>query len=112
MVERLSVTARLQRLVWFERSIQKRTSQYLLGRVDLSSLICINKICHSLDLWIVFVSAKRNKRRKEEPRKGELRFGFLTIKRIDFASSEHVGKNEIFEDLYSLGRTRLIIITK
>ena len=111
MVERLSVTARLQRLVWFERSIQKPTSQYLLGRVDLSSLICINKIRHSLDLRIVFVSVKRNKGRKEEPSRG-VRFGFLTIKRIDFASSKHVGKNEIFEDLYSLGRTRLIVITK
>jgi hypothetical protein len=33
----------------------KRTSNNPLGGVDLATLICVDEIGHSFDLWIVFV---------------------------------------------------------
>lgn len=41
-----------------------------------------------------------------------LRFRLLTIEGVNLTACEHISQNKVFEDLYSLGRARFIIIAE
>lgn len=69
--------------------------------MDLTSLICIDKIGHSLDLGIALVSMTSMNSFLDD-RETNLRFGFLAVERIYFAACKHVGQNKVFENLNTL----------
>lgn len=39
-----------------------------------------------------------------------VRLGFLTVERVDLATCEHVGKNEVFQNLNPLWRASLVVV--
>lgn len=43
---------------------------------------------------------------------GRLRFRFLTVEGVDVARHQHVGKNEILQDLYPLRGSGFVIVSE
>ena len=71
--------------------------------MDFTSLICVHKIGHGLDLWVVLVAIfKHDQRGYKVVSILYSRFGLLTVEWIDSASGQHIGQHEVLEDLNSL----------
>ena len=80
--------------------------------MNLTTLICIDKVGHSFDLWIVLVSGyKYHQERYKSCFDFEgLRLGFLTVERIDLAARQHIRKDKVLENLYSLRGPSFVIV--
>ena len=79
--------------------------------MDFTSLICVHKIGHGLDLWVVLVSIfKHDQRGYKVVSIFYSRFGLLTVEWIDLAACQHVCKNQVLENLYSLRRPGFVIV--
>ena len=99
------------------RSDRVRTFQDLFSRMHFSSLICINKVSHSLYLRVILIPMPvhnnyQHRITQSFSRHGNLRLCFLAVERIHFASREHVSEHEVLKDLDPLWRARFIVVPK
>jgi hypothetical protein len=93
--------------------------------MDISSLIRSDQVRHRYDLRIVLIpmgtmeidglrstcsnkNSSEQSKAKKKGEKGNERLGLLRIKRVDLTPHQHIGKNEVLEDLDSLRRPRLV----
>jgi hypothetical protein len=67
--------------------------QDLLRRVHLPALVCVHEVRHRLDLRVGFVGLR-----------------LLRVEGVDLATGEHVGKDEILEDLDALEGAGFVVV--
>lgn len=79
------------------------TFQDFLGILHIPSLVCGDQTCHRDDLRIVLVPELISAYFLIVRHGSGSRLRLLRVERVDIAPHEHVGKDHILENLYTLG---------
>lgn len=66
-----------------------------------AALICVDEVCHSLDLWVTLVPMTERKFRFKIEGSNS-RFGLLAVEGVYFAACQHIGENKVLENLDAL----------